>query len=63
MIGTHSGTFHCDEVMATSILLHTKQFENSMIFRTRDETLLEHFDVICDIGGVYDPETNRFDHH
>ena len=34
-----------------------------MILRTRDESLFQHFDVLCDIGGTYDPETNRFDHH
>ena len=36
LIGTHSDAFHCDEVMATSLLLRTQEFKNSVIVRTRD---------------------------
>ena len=35
LIGTHSDAFHCDEVLATTMLLYTKQYKNSIIVRTR----------------------------
>jgi|LakMenEpi03Aug12_release.lakeMendotaPanAssembly.Ray.scaffolds.fasta_scaffold1123711_1 hypothetical protein len=36
VIGTHCDTFHCDEVLACTMLLYTNQYKNSMIVRTRD---------------------------
>ena len=63
LIGTHSDSFHCDEVMATSMLLRTKEFENSIIVRTREQDILDQLDIQCDVGAVYDPSKNRFDHH
>lgn len=35
IIGTHSDSFHCDEVLATVLLLQTRQFADAMIVRTR----------------------------
>lgn len=32
-IGTHSGTFHCDEALGCYLLLQTKQFEDAEIVR------------------------------
>lgn len=63
LIGTHSETFHCDEVMATSMLLRTKEFKNSIIVRTRDQAILDELDIQCDVGGEFDPAKKRFDHH
>lgn len=31
--------------------------------RSRDASVLAECDVIIDVGGVYEPENNRFDHH
>lgn len=31
--------------------------------RTRDPAVLDTCDVVVDVGGVYDPAKNRFDHH
>lgn len=45
LIGTHSYCFHCDEVMATTILLRTNEFKNSIIVRTRDQELLDQLDL------------------
>ena len=36
LIGTHSDSFHCDEVLATSMLLRTNEFSRSIIVRSRD---------------------------
>ncbi len=34
-----------------------------VIFRTRDQKILDTCDVVVDVGGVYDPERHRYDHH
>ena len=36
-IGTHSGTFHCDEALGCFLLRRTKEFANATITRTRNE--------------------------
>lgn len=35
-VGTHDGTFHCDEALACFILRLTNAFSNAQIVRTRD---------------------------
>lgn len=62
-IGTHDGVFHCDEVLACFMLRRLPEFTNSDVIRTRDEKILDTCDVVVDVGHVYDPERQRFDHH
>lgn len=63
-IGTHSGTFHCDEATAIFMLInHTKEFKDAEIVRTRDPEVWKTCDALVDVGGVYDYDTRRFDHH
>jgi len=62
-IGTHDGTFHCDEALAVAMLKSLPQFEKSVIIRSRDPALLEKCEIIVDVGAEYDPERLRFDHH
>nr|CAB3226512.1 UPF0160 protein MYG1, mitochondrial-like [Phallusia mammillata] len=62
-IGTHDGTFHCDEVLACYMLQQLDQYKNATIIRTRDPAVLAECDIVVDVGGVYDPEKNLFDHH
>ncbi|XP_054716616.1 MYG1 exonuclease-like [Uloborus diversus] len=63
-IGTHSGTFHCDEVLACSMLKHAdSKYHDAEIVRSRDMKVLDECDIVVDVGGVYDPETHRYDHH
>jgi uncharacterized UPF0160 family protein len=33
------------------------------LIRTRDPQELEKCDVVVDVGGVYDHNTHRYDHH
>ena len=54
VIGTHSESFHCDEVVATMMLLYTEEFKNSMIVRTRVDSVFPKLDIVCDVGGVFD---------
>ena len=62
---THSGSFHADDIFACATLsLYFKQ--NKMkcsVTRTRDESIIRNADYVFDVGGVYDPDKNRFDHH
>ncbi|KAJ8665082.1 hypothetical protein QAD02_006744 [Eretmocerus hayati] len=62
-IGTHNGTFHCDEVLACSMLKLLPQYKDATIIRTRDQSVLDTCDVVVDVGGKYDPKTHRYDHH
>ncbi|WWD04946.1 hypothetical protein V865_003017 [Kwoniella europaea PYCC6329] len=63
VIGTHSGTFHCDEALAVFMLRLTDEFKDADLVRTRDPAKLEPLDIIVDVGGVYSPEKHRYDHH
>lgn len=63
VIGTHSGTFHCDEALACFMLKLTDTFKDAKIVRSRDMKVLEKCDILVDVGSVYDPKTLRFDHH
>lgn len=60
---THSGSFHADELLAIAALdclLDGKSYE---VIRTRDNEFFLTGDYVVDVGGLYDPSTNRFDHH
>ena len=60
-IGTHDGPFHADDAMAVAIL--SLAFPETTVVRTRDEAELSDCHVVVDVGGVYGPEIDRFDHH
>ncbi|KAK9788322.1 hypothetical protein WJX73_008650 [Symbiochloris irregularis] len=62
-VGTHSGTFHCDEALGCYLLKRTSQFKDAKIVRSRDPAVLQPLDAVLDVGGVYQPEHKRFDHH
>jgi uncharacterized UPF0160 family protein len=61
--GTHSGTFHADEVTACALLCFFDLIDKDKIVRTRDLGLLKECEYVCDVGGVYSPEDKLFDHH
>jgi uncharacterized UPF0160 family protein len=63
IIGTHSGTFHCDEALAVFLLRLTDEYKDADLVRTRDPAKLEPLDIVVDVGGVYDDEKKRYDHH
>jgi uncharacterized UPF0160 family protein len=62
---THSGSFHSDDVFAAATLhlYYKKNKKHYKLVRTTDQNLIGQADVVFDIGGIYDEETNRFDHH
>lgn len=60
---THSGTFHADELLAVAALelyFAGKPYE---VIRTRNPEIITTGDFVVDVGAIYDPATNRFDHH
>lgn len=61
--GTHSGTFHADEVTACALLNLFDLIDPDKIYRTRDPLVLEQCEYVCDVGGLYVPEEKLFDHH
>jgi uncharacterized UPF0160 family protein len=65
LLVTHDGSFHADDVFACAtlcILLERKNLRFK-IARTRDEEIIKKGDYVFDVGGIYNPEINRFDHH
>ena len=55
-IGTHDGSFHCDEALGCYLLKQTKQFREAEIVRSRDPETLGACDIVIDVGAVYEPE-------
>lgn len=62
-IGTHSGNFHCDEILACFMLQQLDTYKNAEIVRTRNYDLLKTCDIVVDVGEIFNPKENRFDHH
>lgn len=60
-IATHSGSFHADDVFGVAVLLGV--FPSHTLLRTRNNALIETADFVVDVGGIWDAEAGRFDHH
>ncbi|MBL7004113.1 MAG: MYG1 family protein [Gammaproteobacteria bacterium] len=58
---THNGNFHADDVFSIAALKHV--FPTFKLIRTRDYETIVNADIVVDVGGEYDPEKGRFDHH
>ena len=62
-LGTHSGPFHCDEILALAMLRKLPEYQNAELIRSRDPSLLGNCDIVFDVGGEFDPVRHRYDHH
>ncbi|MDO6488836.1 MYG1 family protein [Colwellia sp. 6_MG-2023] len=60
-IVTHNGNFHADDVFSVAALKNI--FSSFNLVRTRDLAVISQADIVIDVGGEYNPDTNRFDHH
>lgn len=60
-IATHNGNFHADDVFSVAALKTI--FPAFKLIRTRDLELIGKADIVIDVGGEYDPDAGRFDHH
>eukprot|EP00747_Dinoflagellata_sp_TGD_P178932 gnl/TRDRNA2_/TRDRNA2_28873_c0_seq1.p1 gnl/TRDRNA2_/TRDRNA2_28873_c0~~gnl/TRDRNA2_/TRDRNA2_28873_c0_seq1.p1 ORF type:complete len:368 (-),score=85.01 gnl/TRDRNA2_/TRDRNA2_28873_c0_seq1:74-1177(-) len=62
-ICTHHGTFHADEVMACTMLKCLPAYAKMPVVRTRNQAEIEKAQIVVDVGGTYEPEKHRYDHH
>ncbi|GAA5823004.1 hypothetical protein JCM3770_005376 [Rhodotorula araucariae] len=60
---SHSGTFHADDALAAAMLRLLPRYANAELRRSREQADWDAADVVFDVGGVYDAERLRFDHH
>lgn len=60
-IATHNGNFHADDVFSIAALKNI--FPSFKLIRTRDLDVIGKADIVIDVGGVYDADAGRFDHH
>lgn len=61
VIATHNGSFHADDIfgVAVLLLLHPE----AQLIRTRDMERIAQADFAVDVGGEWDADRGRFDHH
>lgn len=53
-ICTHDGRFHCDEVLACTLLRKfTQHFFEAEVVRSRDPAIWAQADIVVDVGGKY----------
>lgn len=62
-IVTHNDRFHADDVCAMATLKILLGDAITEVVRTRNQDIIQNADIVFDVGHVYDPEKNRFDHH
>jgi uncharacterized UPF0160 family protein len=60
-IATHNGNFHADDVFSIAALKNI--YPTSNLIRTRNLELIGKADIVIDVGGEYNPDEGRFDHH
>lgn len=58
---THSGQFHADDVFAFAVL--QAAVDQVDLVRSRDAQVIAGADLVFDVGGIYDVERRRYDHH
>jgi len=64
VIVTHNGRFHPDDVFAVAVLeLVFGNNKKIKIIRSRDSEIIKKADIVVDVGGEYNTDKNRFDHH
>ncbi len=63
-IVVHSGGYHSDDIFSVaSLMLMLGDDKDIEVIRTRDMAIIKAGDFVADVGGEYDEQKNRFDHH
>ncbi len=62
-IVAHDGYFHADEIFGVATLILVLGENNTEVIRSRENNVIEKGDYVLDVGGIYDADRNRFDHH
>ena len=52
-LGTHDGSFHCDEVLAISMLKCLSEYADASIVRTRDLSILAQCNIVGNIILIF----------
>ncbi len=61
---THSGGFHADDVLSAATLDLVFGLDKGVtLVRSRDRSVIDKADIVFDVGGIFDAEKLRFDHH
>lgn len=60
-ICTHDGAFHYDEIFAIAFL--SLIFDQFKLIRSRKEEYFLQAHILIDVGKIYDPDNNMYDHH
>ena len=60
-IVTHDGNFHADDVFSVAALKTI--FPDFTLVRSRNADVIANADIVIDVGGEYDADAGRFDHH
>lgn len=61
-VAVHDGKFHPDDVFSVAIL--SMYLDKPIkVYRTRDPGILSKMDYVLDVGRIYSPKDNKFDHH
>ena len=59
---THSGKFHADDVLSWSLLQYFCP-QTYTLTRPEMKKYLHKADIIFDVGGIFDQQNCKFDHH
>jgi len=63
-IGTHGSTFHLDDALSVYMLRCLEEYRGARVVRGVDAArLLRECDIVVDVGGEYNHERRRYDHH
>lgn len=60
-IVTHDGNFHADDVFSVAALKAI--LPAFKLIRSRNAEIISEADIVIDVGGKYEPDNGRFDHH
>ncbi len=60
-IVTHDGNFHADDVFSVAALKAI--LPAFTLIRSRNAEIISEADIVIDVGGKYEPDNGRFDHH
>lgn len=60
---THNGLFHADEGFGVAFLSLLLGSDSVRVVRTRNLAEIEQADIALDVGGIYDNNKFRYDHH
>ena len=52
-VGTHNGSFHCDEALACFMIRLTNKFSAAQIVRTRDPQVKLHYLCLCYVTVLF----------